>query len=146
MRPSGSETLLTRPSFDKSRDGWDSLMKVNRGLILQHVCVRCFSKVDGALKLGETEEYNLSTSSEAATPRAFTHLLTHAKVLADLQDLVSHSLHLLILYPFAQIPAKLLQKKLLVASMGEHVLGKNQEQICIQLYQELSQGCPGATH
>eukprot|EP00983_Pelagomonas_calceolata_P079964 1154935-Pelagomonas_calceolata.AAC.1 len=34
-----------------------------------------------------------------------------------------------------RIPAKLLQKKLLVASMGEHVLGKGQEQICLQLYQ-----------
>eukprot|EP00983_Pelagomonas_calceolata_P036238 1133375-Pelagomonas_calceolata.AAC.1 len=34
-----------------------------------------------------------------------------------------------------KIPAKLLRKKLLVASMGEHMLGKGQEQVCMQLYQ-----------
>jgi len=38
---------------------------------------------------------------------------------------------------FQQIPAKLLRKKLLVASMGEHMLGKGQEQVCMQLYQVL---------
>ncbi|KAF5830917.1 hypothetical protein DUNSADRAFT_13849 [Dunaliella salina] len=38
---------------------------------------------------------------------------------------------------FQQIPAKLLREKILVASMGEHKLGKGQGQICLQLYQVL---------
>ncbi|KAF5830915.1 hypothetical protein DUNSADRAFT_13847 [Dunaliella salina] len=38
---------------------------------------------------------------------------------------------------FQQTPSKLLREKILIASMGEHVLGKGQEQICMQLYQVL---------
>ncbi|KAF5841267.1 nucleotide cyclase, partial [Dunaliella salina] len=39
---------------------------------------------------------------------------------------------------FQRIPAKLLQNRLLIASMGEHVLGKGHEQTRMQLYQVLA--------